>query len=102
MQIVIKIAEENKIFQYLAIKSIHITKANPRTFFYLICIISSISGAIMSDAMIVIIYMPLVIRVYEDFKDRSDAVYVGCVNMYEFGIFNSANQPSEFSNCTSI
>ena len=84
MQIVIKIAEENKIFQYLAIKSIHITKANPRTFFYLICIISSISGAIMSDAMIVIIYMPLVIRATKILKIDPTPFMLGvliCMNL---------------------
>jgi Na+/H+ antiporter NhaD/arsenite permease-like protein len=62
MQIIVQIAEKHRIFQFLAVKSIHLTNANPRKFFYMMCFISAISATVLEDVMIVMIYIPLVIR----------------------------------------
>ncbi len=62
MQIIIMISEKHKIFQWIALKTLHLTKGNHRKFFYLICIISSLSASIIADITVAIIFIPLVIR----------------------------------------
>lgn len=62
MQIIVAIAEENKLFQFLALKVLHLVGANHRLFFYLICTVSALSAALISDITIAIIFVPLVIR----------------------------------------
>ncbi|UYP46990.1 hypothetical protein NEF87_003275 [Candidatus Lokiarchaeum ossiferum] len=62
MQIMVMIAEQYKIFQWVAVKTLHITKGNHRAFFYLICIIGTITAAIIADVTVAIIFVPLVIR----------------------------------------
>ena len=62
MQIIIVIMEEHKIFRWLVLKTIHWTKADHRKFFFLICIIASMTSTIISDITVGIIFVPLVIR----------------------------------------
>ena len=62
MQIIIVIMEEHKIFTWLVLKTIHWTKADHRKFFFLICIIASMTSTIISDITVGIIFVPLVIR----------------------------------------
>ena len=62
LQIIVQIVEKHKIFQWVAVKTLHITKGNPRVFFYLICTIGTISAAIIADVTVAIIFVPLVIR----------------------------------------
>ncbi|MHA1585101.1 MAG: SLC13 family permease [Promethearchaeota archaeon] len=62
MQIIIVFIEKEKIFQWLAIKILHITKGNHRIFFYLICATSTISAAFIEDITVTMIFIPLIIR----------------------------------------
>jgi len=62
MQVIVMISEKHKIFQWIALKTLRLTKGNHRKFFYLICIISSLSAAIIADITVAIIFIPLVIR----------------------------------------
>lgn len=62
MQVIIMICEKHKIFQWLALKVLHITKGNHRLFFYAMCIISAFSAAIIADITVIIIFIPLVVR----------------------------------------
>jgi Na+/H+ antiporter NhaD/arsenite permease-like protein len=62
MQIVIAIMEEHKLFRWLVLKTLHWTKADHRKFFFLICIMASMTSAIVSDITVGIIFVPLVIR----------------------------------------
>jgi len=62
MQIIVAITEENKIFRWLVLKTLHWTKADHRKFFFLICFIASMTSAIVSDITVGIIFVPLVIR----------------------------------------
>ncbi|UYP46991.1 hypothetical protein NEF87_003276 [Candidatus Lokiarchaeum ossiferum] len=62
MQVIIMICEKHKIFQWVALKVLHITKGNHRLFFYSLCIISSLSAAIIADITVAIIFIPLVVR----------------------------------------
>lgn len=62
MQIIVSITERYKIFQWIVLKAMHLTKGDHRKFFYLICFIASISSAVVSDITVGIIFVPLVIR----------------------------------------
>ncbi|MHA1518709.1 MAG: SLC13 family permease [Promethearchaeota archaeon] len=62
MQIIVLIAEKHKLFQWIAVKTIHVTKGNHRAFFYLICIVGTITAAIIADVTVSIIFVPLTIR----------------------------------------
>lgn len=62
MQIIIYMAEQQRLFQWVALKTLHAAKGNHRLFFYLICTISSFSAAILADITVAIIFVPIVIR----------------------------------------
>ncbi len=62
LQIIVLIAEKHKIFQWIAVKTLHVTKGNHRSFFYLICTVGTITAAIIADITVAIIFVPLVIR----------------------------------------
>jgi Na+/H+ antiporter NhaD/arsenite permease-like protein len=62
MQIIVAISEENKLFQWLALKVLHLVGGNHRLFFYLICTVSCLTASLISDITIAIIFVPLVIR----------------------------------------
>ncbi|MHA1647345.1 MAG: SLC13 family permease [Promethearchaeota archaeon] len=62
MQIIVLISEKHKIFQWVAVKTLHIAKGNHRTFFYLICITGTFCAAIIADVTVAIIFVPLTIR----------------------------------------
>lgn len=62
MQIIVAITEESRIFRWIVLKTLHWTKADHRKFFFLICIIASMTSAIVSDITVGIIFVPLVIR----------------------------------------
>ncbi|MHA1996883.1 MAG: SLC13 family permease, partial [Promethearchaeota archaeon] len=62
MQIIISVAEKKKIFQWLVLKVLRITKGDHRKFFYFICTVSCLSASVISDITVAIIFVPLVIR----------------------------------------
>lgn len=62
MQVIVLIAERHKIFQWIAVKTLHLTKGNHRLFFYLICIIGTFTASIIADVTVSIIFIPLTIR----------------------------------------
>jgi len=62
MQIIVAIMEEQKIFRWIILKTLHWTKADHRKFFFLICIMASMTSAFISDITVGIIFVPLVIR----------------------------------------
>ncbi len=62
MQVIVLIIEKHKIFQWIALSVLRITKGDHRKFFYLISIISSLSAAIIADITVAIIFIPLVVR----------------------------------------
>ncbi|MFX1599801.1 MAG: SLC13 family permease [Promethearchaeota archaeon] len=62
MQIIIFFATNNRILEYLAIKSIHVTKGNNRLFFYMICLFTGIMVAFIEDFTLSLILIPLIYR----------------------------------------
>jgi Na+/H+ antiporter NhaD/arsenite permease-like protein len=81
-QIMITIAEEKEIFRIIAIKALHVVKARPRPFLYMISLISSLIAAITPDVMVSLIFIPLVIRVAKVLKvDPKPFMYCVTINM---------------------
>jgi len=62
MQMIVTIVQRYKIFQWIVLKSLHLTKGDHIRFFFLICFLASFSSALVSDITIGIIFVPLVIR----------------------------------------
>nr|MDO8108900.1 SLC13 family permease [Candidatus Sigynarchaeota archaeon] len=67
-QLMVMLADEKGLFQYIAIKAVHATKAKPRQFLYMISFISSLIAAIVPDVMVALVFIPLVIRVSKVLK----------------------------------
>ena len=62
MDMFIKILIKDKIFEFFTIKLIHLTHANMRLFFYLICIVSALVSGIMEDVSVALIFNPTIFR----------------------------------------
>lgn len=62
MQVIVYYAVNDRVLEYLAIKLIHITKGNNRTFFYLICLFTSLMVAFIEDLTLSLILVPLIYR----------------------------------------
>ncbi|MFX1419123.1 MAG: SLC13 family permease [Promethearchaeota archaeon] len=62
MQIIIYFATNDRVLEYIAIKSIHITKGNNRLFFYIICLFTGIVVAFIEDLTLSLILIPLIYR----------------------------------------
>ena len=62
MQVIIYFATDNRVLEYIAIKSIHITKGNNRLFFYMICMFTGIMVAFIEDLTLSLILIPLIYR----------------------------------------
>lgn len=62
MQIVIYFATHNRVFEYLAIKLIHITKGDNRLFFYIICLFTGTMVAFIEDLTLSLILVPLIYK----------------------------------------
>ncbi|MHA1110343.1 MAG: SLC13 family permease [Promethearchaeota archaeon] len=77
MQIIVAISEENKLFQWLALKVLHLVGGNHRLFFYLICTVSALTAALISDITIAIIFVPLVIRATRILKIKTSPYIFG-------------------------
>ena len=84
MQIVIAVAERQKIFQYIAIKTIRLTKGNDRLLFYVICTITVLLAAVVADVTVAIIFAPLIIRTCRILEIKSAPYLFGmtiCINI---------------------
>ena len=84
MSIITKIAQDSNILEYVAVKLFKISKGNQRTFFWLLCIISTLLAAIISDVIVVLILAPIVIRLCNFLKIRAGTYLMGmtvCINI---------------------
>ncbi|MHA1822157.1 MAG: SLC13 family permease [Promethearchaeota archaeon] len=62
MQIVIAVAEKHKIFHYVAVQAVQLTKGNERALFYLMTIVATFTASVVADVTVSIIFAPLLIR----------------------------------------
>jgi Na+/H+ antiporter NhaD/arsenite permease-like protein len=96
INLVILIAEEQKVFQYMAIRIIFLTKNNPRKLFYLISIICAIFSGFLEDVSVVLIFVPLVIRTCSLLKINPLPYILG--NVFSITIGNLLTPYSSSSN----
>ncbi|MFW9902637.1 MAG: SLC13 family permease [Candidatus Thorarchaeota archaeon] len=84
MSIITKIAQDSNILEFLAVKLFKLSKGNRKTFFYLLCFITTILAAIISDVVVVLILAPVVIRLCRFLKTRAGTYLLGmtiCINI---------------------
>ncbi len=84
MSIITKIAQDSNILEYVAVKLFKISKGNQRTFFWLLCIITTLLASIISDVVVVLILAPIVIRLCNFLKIRAGTYLMGmtiCINI---------------------
>lgn len=77
MSIITKIMKDSNILEYVAVKLFKISRGNQRTFFWLICIVSTLLSAVISDVVVVLILAPIVIRLCHFLKIRSGTYLMG-------------------------
>ncbi|TXT61347.1 MAG: Arsenical pump membrane protein [Promethearchaeota archaeon] len=77
MNIITNLATKSNILEYLAIKLFKISKGNNRTFFYLLCFITTLLAAIISDVVVAIILAPIVIRLCRILKIKAGTHLLG-------------------------
>ncbi len=70
MNIIVLVMARHRFFRFIAAKVIQATHGNPHAFFYLICILSTFTSAVMEDISAAIIYIPLILQVCKILKVR--------------------------------
>jgi Na+/H+ antiporter NhaD/arsenite permease-like protein len=84
MSIITKIAQDSNILEFLAVKFFKFSKGNRKTFFYLLCLITTLLASIISDLVVVLILAPVVIRLCRFLKTRAGTYLLGmtiCINI---------------------
>ncbi|TFG18332.1 MAG: hypothetical protein EU533_07810 [Promethearchaeota archaeon] len=84
MSIITKIAQDSNILEYVAVKLFKVSRGNRTIFFYLICIITVLLAAIISDLVVVLILGPVVIRLCRFLNTRAGTYLLGmtiCINI---------------------
>ena len=84
MSIITKIAQDSGILEYIAVKLFKLSKGNQRVFFWLICLVSTLLAAVISDVVVVLIMAPIVIRLCHFLKIRAGTYIMGmtiCINI---------------------
>ena len=84
MSIITKIAQDSNLLEYLAVKLFKLSKGNRRTFFWLLCIMTTFLAAVISDVVVVLILAPIVIRLCHFLKIRAGTYLLGmtiCINI---------------------
>ncbi len=77
MDIFIKILVKNKIFEFFTVKLIHLTHANIRFLFYLLCIASALVSGIMEDVSVALIINPIIFRTARILKFKAKPFIMG-------------------------
>jgi len=81
---IVAILEENLIFQEIARRITKKFSTNTRGFFWVICLISTISAAFIEDISVVIIFIPMIIKTSEKMKINPTPILLGmtiCINL---------------------
>jgi len=77
MSIITKIAQDSNLLEFLAVKLFKLSKGNIRTFFWLLCIMTTFLAAVISDVVVVLILAPIVIRLCHFLKIRAGTYLLG-------------------------
>ena len=81
---IVAILEENLIFQEIARRITNKFSTNTRGFFWVICLISTVSAAFIEDISVVIIFIPMIIKTSEKMKINPAPILLGmtiCINL---------------------
>ena len=84
MSIITKIAQDSNILEYIAVKMFKISRGNQRIFFYILCIVTTLLASVISDAVVVLILAPVVVRLCHFLKIRAGTFLLGmtiCINI---------------------
>ncbi len=77
MDMFVKILIKDKIFEFFTIKLIHLTHANIRLLFYLLCIASALVSGIMEDVSVALIINPIIFRTAKILKFKAKPFIMG-------------------------
>ncbi|MHA1191386.1 MAG: SLC13 family permease [Promethearchaeota archaeon] len=81
---IVAILEENFIFQEIARRITTKFSTNTRKFFWIICLISTLSAAFIEDISVAIIFIPMIIKTSEKMKINPSPILLGmtiCINL---------------------
>ena len=84
MSIITKIGQDSNILEYVAVKLFKISRGNRRIFLYLLCTITTLLAAVISDVVVVLILAPVVVRLCHFLKIRAGTYLLGmtvCINI---------------------
>ncbi len=84
MSLITKIAQDSNILEFLAVKLFKVSRGNQRIFFWLLCTITTLLAAVISDIVVVLILAPLIIRLCHFLRIRSGTYLLGmtiCINI---------------------
>ena len=77
MDMFIKILVKDKVFEFFTIKLIHLTNANIRLLFYVLCITAALVSGIMEDVSVSLIVNPIIFRTARILKFKSKPFIIG-------------------------
>ncbi len=81
---IVVILEEQHIFQEIALRITKKFGTNTRKFFWVICLISTLSAAFIEDVSVAIIFIPMIVRTSEKMKINPTPILLGttiCINL---------------------
>jgi len=84
MSIITKIAQDSNVLEYVAVKLFKLSRGNQKTFLYLLCVITTLLAAIITDVVVVLILAPVVVRLCHFLKIRAGTYLLGmtiCINI---------------------
>lgn len=81
---IVEVLDDKKIFQEIALRITHRFSTNTRKFFWIICLVSTLSAAFIEDVSVAIIFIPMVIKTGEKLKINPAPILMGvtiCINL---------------------
>ncbi|MFX0010434.1 MAG: SLC13 family permease [Candidatus Hermodarchaeota archaeon] len=84
MSIITKIAQDSNVLEYVAVKLFKLSRGNRTLFLYLLCAITTLLAAIITDVVVVLILAPVVVRLCHFLKIRAGTYLLGmtiCINI---------------------
>ncbi|MFX1316588.1 MAG: SLC13 family permease [Promethearchaeota archaeon] len=84
MSLITKIAQDSNILEFVAVKLFKVSRGDQRIFFWLLCTITTLLAAVISDVVVVLILAPIVIRLCHFLRIRSGTYLLGmtiCINI---------------------
>ncbi|MFX0041770.1 MAG: SLC13 family permease [Candidatus Hodarchaeota archaeon] len=81
---IVVILEEQLIFQELALRITRKFSTNTRKFFWVICLISTLSAAFIEDISVAVIFIPMIINTSEKMRINPTPILLGmtiCINL---------------------